>query len=293
MSAPSDQRLERALKSALGTSVSIRGRGSVSGGCINNAERLDTSAGPYFLKWNARPLAQRFTREAWSLERMREAKSGLEIPAPIAYEDSDSEAGFLLLQYLEPGGRAPDFWVRLGRGLAQLHRSTADGFGFESPTYCGDTLQPNPWTPSWIEFYRTHRLGFQIELAAASGLLDRGARQRFEKLLTRLDHLLEEGEPSLIHGDLWSGNLHTCSKGHPALIDPAAYFGHREAELGMMRLFGGFPEAVYDAYREAWPLSPGAEARLPLYELYHVLNHANLFGGSYVQQSLQIVARFL
>lgn len=293
MSAPSDQRLERALKSALGTSVSIVGRGSLSGGCINNAERLDTSAGPYFLKWNARPLAQRFTREARSLERMREAQSELVIPAPVAYEDPDEGAGFLLLQHLEPGGRVADFWPRLGRGLAQLHRSTADGFGFESPTYCGDTLQPNPWTPSWIEFYRTHRLGFQVELAASSGLLDRSARGRFDKLLTRLEQLLVEGEPSLIHGDLWSGNLHTCPKGQPALIDPAAYFGHREAELGMMRLFGGFPKVVYDAYREAWPLSPGAEARLPLYELYHVLNHANLFGGSYVQQSLQIVARYL
>jgi fructosamine-3-kinase len=199
------------------------------------------------------------------------------------------------MTYLDSGRRVTGFDEELGRGLAELHRSTDPrGFGFEADTYCGTTLQPNAWAPDWIAFYRDRRLAYQIELAGETRGFDAAAMRDFDALLERLDEFLDASQPpSLIHGDLWSGNLHVGPDGHPGLIDPAAYFAHREAELGMMRLFGGFSQRVYDAYVEAWPLAAGWRDRLELYELYHVLNHYNLFGGGYGSQAVSIARRWV
>lgn len=292
MNAALSKRIERALADALDEPVHITSTATLGGGCINEAARIDTNRGPYFLKHNARGGAL-FSTEAAGLEAMRASGTSLAIPSVIAFADPAPGApGFLVASFLEPGPRGPDFDEALGRGLAELHGTTRPAFGFDIDTYCGETVQPNPDTPRWIDFYRDHRLGHQLALGRSRGLYDGAATASFERLLDRLDTLLDEpAAPALIHGDLWSGNLH--ADGHrPALVDPAAYFGHPEAELGMMTLFGGFSRRVFDAYAEASMASPDWRARNPLYQLYHVMNHATLFGGSYVAQAVELAARY-
>jgi fructosamine-3-kinase len=209
----------------------------------------------------------------------------------LAFEDPTPAApGFLVTTFLEPERRAADFEEALGRGLAELNAATRDAFGFEIDTYCGTTTQPNPDTGRWVDFYRTHRLAHQLRLSRRR--YDRGAVRTFEALFVQLDDLLGDDEPpALIHGDLWSGNLHADGP-RPALIDPAVAYAHREAEIGMMTLFGGFSARVFAAYEEVRPLRPGWRERNPLYELYHVMNHATLFGGGYVSQAVGIAQRF-
>ncbi len=282
--------IERALTEALGEPVQVERTRPVSGGCINEAARVDTSAGVYFAKWNDRPIPDQFEREAEGLRAMADSESALVVPRPLR-----ATPRLLVMEWLEPGSRVADFDVQLGRGLAAMHRTTsAQGFGFAHDNYCGATPQPNGWMPEWLGFYGARRLGHQARLAAARGLGKRDLAD-LERLIERLDTWLgiEPEPPSLIHGDLWSGNLHADAAGRPALIDPAAYFGHREAELGMMVLFGGFSGRVFAAYDEVWPLQPGWRERLPLYTLYHVLNHFHLFGGGYGSQAMGIVRRFV
>jgi fructosamine-3-kinase len=178
-----------------------------------------------------------------------------------------------------------------GRGLAELHRQSARQFGFERETFCGTTRQPNAWTGRWVDFYAESRLRHQLDLATRANLLSSGEAARVQQVIDRLDTIIDEplDGPALVHGDLWSGNLHVAAGGVPALIDPSASFSHREAEFGMMRLFGGFSPRVYAAYGEAFALEPGWQERNPLYQLYHLLNHLNLFGGEYRGQVMAIV----
>lgn len=265
----------------------------VSGGCINQAAIVEPPNGEtVFAKWNERPLPGQFAAEAAGLAALARADSGLRIPAVLAAQDRTP--AFLLLEYLPAGQPCADFDERLGRGLAALHRHTDPrGFGFDVEGYCGASPQPNPWHDNWPDFYAERRLGHQLRLCHARGL-DAQTLRLGDALLHSLPERLGEPEPSaLIHGDLWHGNLHTAADGNPALIDPAAHFAHREAELGMMVLFGGFSERVFAAYQEAYPLQPGWRERLPIYTLYHVLNHFALFGGSYAAQARQILHRLI
>ncbi|MGM0555308.1 MAG: fructosamine kinase family protein [Myxococcota bacterium] len=285
-----------ALRDELGKDLHVEEVRAVGGGSINRAAVIETGEGEFFLKWNTHPIDDQFELEAMALEEMRDSNTELVIPRPIVHRSPEGRApGFLVIEYLEPGQRVADFDEQLGRGLAALHRKTADAFGFHRDNYCGTTPQPNPWRSDWVEFYRDERLGFQLELAVDKRGVSSSQRRAYEKLLGRLDEFLatEESVPSLIHGDLWSGNLHVAPDGRPSLIDPAAYFGHREAELGMMRLFGGFSDRVYDAYHDAWPLEQGWRERLELYELYHLMNHFNLFGGGYGRRAFSIVEHWV
>jgi fructosamine-3-kinase len=263
------------------------------GGCINTAATFDAFGETFFVKWNDRPLPRQFEAEAAGLLAMRAADSGLRIPQPIAHSDAGPGASFLVLEFLPPGRRGAGFEEALGQGLATLHQCASQrGHGFSVDGYCGATPQPNGWMADWIPFYSQRRLGHQLRLARNAGLTTGDARI-IESVINRLPELLAPGEfPSLIHGDLWSGNLHVAPDGSPGLIDPAAYFGHREAELGMMVLFGGFSQRVFSAYEESWPLEPGWRDRLDLYTLYHVLNHFNLFGGGYGRQAVALARRY-
>ncbi|MCC7044850.1 MAG: fructosamine kinase family protein [Acidobacteria bacterium] len=281
--------------------MSVTRRAAPGGGSVSRVEQIDTTAGAFVLKWMTDPPDGFVEAEAAGLDALRAAASGFVIPRVVATslpaacgEHEGTEPPFLIIEYLAPGNRPRDIHEQIGRHLASLHRTSRKPFGFHRDTFCGATRQPNPATASWIEFYATSRLGHQIQLAASAGHIDAHDARRLDRLVDRLDTLLLEPVegPALIHGDLWTGNLLVTDAGTPALIDPAVSFSHREAEFGIMTLFGGFPARVFEAYHEAWPLDAGWRDRHPIYQLYHLLNHLNLFGAGYQAEVMAIARRF-
>lgn len=266
----------QSVGAALGSPV--RDRRSLSGGDINEAYAVTLADGrPFFVKTNRRPPAGMFLAEARGLAWLAEA-GALRVPAVAAAGE-----GFLALELLRPGPRAPSFDEDLGRGLAALHAAGAPGFGLDHDNFIGRLPQSNRSAPDWSTFYRRQRLEPQVQRASAAGLLPTSLLGRLDRLFDRLDQLVGPLEPpARLHGDLWGGNLMVDDRGAPCLIDPAVYGGHREMDLAMMQLFGGFRPRVFDAYAEASPLGDGHEERVALYQLYPLLVHVNLFGGSYV-----------
>lgn len=261
---------------------------AVGGGCINHGVRLETSSGrTYFLKSNSRAPQDMFAREADGLFALRAAQ-GPVIPVPYLWDHD-----FLLMEDLNPAPARADYWPEFGRQLATLHQQSSPRFGFDQDNFIGSTPQPNFWTDDGFEFFAHQRLDFQARLARQRGLLGAADTARVERLAERLPELIPHQPASLIHGDLWSGNALTDSSGAPALIDPAAHYGWAEAELAMTDLFGSFPNAFYHAYQSVRPLEPGYRQRFPIYNLYHLLNHLNLFGGGYLGEVLGILRRYI
>lgn len=288
--------MDAAFGAAGRPSPKIQSLEPVSGGSINRAYRLVTEAGTFFCKWNPDGPEDMFEREREGLEALAEAGSGLKIPAVVALSPAGlAVAPVIIMEYLAPSstGTTESAWEELGRGLAALHRTGADGFGFGKDNYCGLTLQENNWSKDWAGFFGNRRIGPLVRRLESQGRLGVRESTVFRKLRDRLPALLAHGpSPSLIHGDLWSGNFLSSDQG-PALVDPAACFGDREAEWAMMLLFGGFPDRVLAAYQEAWPMPEGWRGRIGLYQLYPLLNHFLLFGGGYGEQALRIAARHL
>lgn len=284
------RRIEAELARVLGRAVAILRPRPLGGGSIAETVALETDAGVFVAKlYSGREAGGMLAAEALGLRALRAADGGLVVPEVLGV--AETEPAYLLMSYLAPAARARDFEERLGRGLAALHRTSGPGFGFEADNFCGATPQPNPWSERWVEFYARHRLGFQVERAARAGRLASEPRRRLERFIEALPARIDEPPegPALIHGDLWSGNVVVNEAGAPGLVDPAAYFAHREAELGMMTLFGGFSERVFAAYDEAFPLEPGWRERNAIYQLYHLLNHLNLFGSGYLGSVMSIV----
>lgn len=268
-----------AVGHALGTRIE-RAR-AVSGGDISDASELTLADGrTVFAKTNRHADPAMFPAEARGLGWLAEARA-LRTPHVLAV--STSPTPFLVLERITAGSRHRDFDELLGRGLAALHRFGAPSFGLDYDNFIGRLPQFNHAADSWPAFYRAQRLAPQLRLATDAGLASSFMRQGFERLFATLESLVGPPEPpARLHGDLWSGNLLVDETGAPCLIDPAVYGGHREVDLAMMQLFGGFGPRVFAAYDEAWPLAPGAAERVPLYQLYFLLVHVNLFGGSYV-----------
>ena len=287
--------LEAELGRVLGDpGLRVTGVHPVAGGCIHQAARLATTKGDVFAKWSDEGPADLFLREADGLAELRTAGSTLVVPEVLlASSPRAGRPAFIVMEYLPPPAvRGGGEDAALGRGLAELHRRRADAFGFSVTTYCGPTPQDNTRAPSWIEFYAERRLRALGRLLARAGLVGASEQRLLERLCDRLPDLLpREPEPSLIHGDLWSGNVLHTARG-PALVDPACVYADRELEFGITTLFGGFSERFFAAYEEAWPLPPGWRERNPLYQLYHLLNHHLIFGGAYGAQALAIARRF-
>jgi protein-ribulosamine 3-kinase len=259
----------------------------VSGGDISAAWRLDSAAGGVFLKTGPASSYEMFAAEAEGLSELARANA-VRVPAVIALGEHRDSA-FVALEWLrfESIGRASE--RRLGEQLAALHRTTKPRYGWHRDNTIGLTPQNNAWSDSWVDFFREHRLGYQLELAAGNGFT--GALQtEGARLLKRLPVFYEHYTPvaSLLHGDLWGGNWASCD-GQPVIFDPAVYYGDRETDLAMTRLFGGFGKAFYDAYESSWPLQPGHRQRSDLYQLYHVLNHLNLFGSGYLGRAMALI----
>jgi protein-ribulosamine 3-kinase len=285
--------IEAAVREALGDpAVQVQRLVPVGGGCISHAARAITSAGDVFVKWNDDGPGDLFLREADGLREMAAAASGLAIPRVLgAWGPGPARPALIVMEYLPPGD-TPGHEEALGRGLAALHRRTAPEYGFAVASYCGTTRQENGWTSSWTEFFRDRRLGALVRMVEAERGLAAADRHRYERLLERLPDLLPlEMTPSLIHGDLWSGNVVPTTRG-PGLVDPACAYADREMELGITTLFGGFGDRFWRAYEETWPLPAGWRERNPLYQLYHLLNHQYLFGGHYGADALAIAQRY-
>jgi len=280
------------LTTIYGSSVHLKDSRSVGGGCINHAVKISTSIGDFFLKWNASAPTELFLKEAAGLNEMRLAASTLSIPKVLWSKDVDDLPGLLLMEYLQPAINTSGLDEQLGRGIAQLHRKTASAFGFDHSNYCGTTIQDNTWTDNWPEFYAQQRIWSLVEQIKKTRGMSSEEQKIYEKLVARMSDLLpHQTVPSLIHGDLWSGNYMYTANG-PALIDPACYYADREMELGMMQLFGGFSGSVWNTYLEEFPLPEGWRKRMRLYQLYHILNHYLLFGGSYGRQALEIAHEY-
>ncbi|MCI0519561.1 MAG: fructosamine kinase family protein [Chloroflexi bacterium] len=260
---------------------------TVGGGCINHGAQLHTADGrTFFLKTNARAPADMFAREAEGLQALAVA-DGPRVPRPLL-----AGGDFLLLEDLRPAPRRAGYWRDFGARLAALHAHTAPRFGFSHDNYIGSTPQPNGWLEDGYAFFAEQRLLFQAELARRNGLLGGEEVRQAERLAARLPELIPAQPASLLHGDLWGGNALSDEQGAPALIDPAAHYGWAEAELAMTLLFGGFSEDFYSVYQEARPLEAGFRQRVPIYNLYHLLNHLNLFGGGYWGEVVSILKRF-
>ncbi len=279
------------LTTLLGNDVVVQNILPVGGGSINEAAKVETTAGTYFAKWNsAKAHPGMFAAEAKGLNILRQATT-LRVPVVIGIAEHE-DVGLILMEWIDGANRQPSFFSKLGEGLAQMHRGTQSQFGLDHDNYIGSLKQSNTQADSWTSFFIRQRIDPQVRLAADVGLLHQKDIQSFEALYTELPNIFPVEKPALVHGDLWSGNFLCDDKGLPALIDPAIYFGHREADIAMTMLFGGFDEQFYQSYHAAFPMANGWRERMDIYNLYPLLVHVNLFGGGYLAQLRAVLSRF-
>ena len=267
---------------------------SVSGGCISDSQIITTVSGKkYFLKINFDQPTDMFKSEANGLNELRKANT-IRIPEVVSVNSH-----FILLECIESGTRINNFFEDFGRKFAQLHKYKSDKYGFYENNYIGSTPQKNipdkNEESNWIEFYFNKRILFQYQLANKNGYADSRLTSLIKKLENKISDILKNSDetPCLIHGDLWGGNFIVDDIGQACLIDPAVYYGHREADLAMTKLFGGFSPEFYNAYNEYYPLKDGYEYRENIYKLYHVMNHLNLFGTGYYSQTISLLNFYL
>jgi len=284
------QGLAREIATATGGDFVCTNHQPIGGGCINTAFRLDGNSASYFVKVNSAQQHDMFAAEAAGLEAIANTHT-IRIPAPLCH-GVIGEQSYIVMEYLQTGGKRND--ALLGEQLAQMHRDTADSFGWERDNTIGSTPQINTPDNDWVSFWQQRRLGYQLKLAKQKGY-GGTLQSEGEKLVERLAAFFTDYQPkpSLIHGDLWGGNHAFTESGAPAIFDPAVYYADREAEIAMTELFGGFGADFYAAYNASWPLDDGYKVRRKLYNLYHIINHLNLFGGGYKAQAESMISQLV
>ncbi|MGF1492082.1 MAG: fructosamine kinase family protein [Microcoleaceae cyanobacterium] len=284
------------ISQATGKPFQIQRQQSVGGGCINQAYRIIDGTAAYFIKLNQASQASMFEAEALGVEQMWQTQT-IRVPKPICHGTVGSRA-YIVLEWLDMNGRGHgQAMAEMGHQLARMHQwvrpnaSEQQQFGWDMENTIGSTPQINDWKSDWAEFWRDNRIGYQLKLARQRGAsFSQGAA-----LLDKIPELLagHDPQPSLVHGDLWGGNAAVTADGEPTIFDPATYFGDREVDIAMTEVFGGFSSAFYEAYNATWPLEPGYKRRKILYNLYHILNHYNLFGGGYASQAESMIQQLL
>lgn len=287
------KRIENAITASTGQKAEFDRTRAAAGGCINDSRIVILQDGrEFFIKSSGGEVRYPgfFEAEFVALSLLSEP-GVIRVPRPVVFEEE-----FIVIEAFHEGRPAEDWQERMGRRLAELHLATqSNRFGFERDNYLGTTQQPNDWSEDWMTFWREQRLGWQLDLLARKVAADDPLLAIGDRLLAKLDELLGcvDERAVLLHGDLWSGNAAADERGEPIIFDPASYFGHREAEIGMMRLFGGFGPRCESAYQEVWPFPTGADERIALYRLYHELNHLNLFGRAYYQTCMSTMKSLL
>lgn len=261
-------------------SLLLKSHYSIGGGCIHHATKLESDRGSFFVKWNSESEKDLFIAESEGLTYLR--THSLFMLPKVFQTGTYGDKSFLLMEWIDSTVPSKSFWIEFGQLLADLHRHTSNQYGFEKDNFIGRLRQQNNRHTEWVDFFIHERLIPQITLGAHARLIDAKMQRQFEIFFTKLNTLVPSEAPSLLHGDLWSGNFLVSSDSRPVLIDPASHYGHRETELAFTHLFGGFDELFYKSYQECYPLSPGFEERIEIHNLYPLLVHLNLFGVSYL-----------
>lgn len=261
----------------------------LSGGDINDVYKVSTNCGMYVVKVNdPQKFPGMFEAESKGLKML--ASTGIHTPYVMGFEEN-SDFTFLVMRFITKGSSSLSFWKTFGEDLAKMHQHSSSHFGLSYSNYMGSLVQQNAEKDNWAEFFVTQRLEPQLKLAYDSGFL-KSSSSGFSRLMHRLDNIVPCEKPALVHGDLWGGNFIPSTDGKSVLIDPAAHYGHREADIAMMHLFGGFDNSLFQRYTDVFPLEKGWKERIDIHNLYPLLVHVNLFGSAYTGQVASIVRRF-
>ena len=280
-----------ALECLLPGSSNILSMSHISGGSINGTFKIETDHKSYFIKVNNRSFAtEMFEKEVLGLELLRQS-TPLRIPEVVGIHTSADNA-VLIMEWIVSVAKSNDYWQKLAAGMASLHERSDPAFGLDINNFIGSLSQSNAKHNTWVDFFIKEMLDPQVELAQRQHLVDNRFNTSFISLFSKLDTLIPVESPSLVHGDLWSGDILQDDDGAPVLIDPAVYYGHREMDIAFSKLFGGFPATFYEAYNSALPMTPGFVERADIYNLYPLLVHLNLFGKAYLGQINTILKHF-
>jgi len=283
--------IEEILSHKFKQTVEITNVSSVSGGSINETLKLTTNIGKFFIKKNSASLYPKmFEKEAKGLNILA-AANAIAVPNVVTLGQADNTA-FLILDFIESRQKQHDFWDHFANKLARLHKNSSSYFGLDHDNYIGSLYQSNKKHDHWLDFFRSERLEKQVQLARDHGRMGKDVVNSFERFYQKLPEIFSVEPPALIHGDLWGGNYMVNENGGAVIIDPAVYYGHREMDLGMSQLFGGFDSRFYEAYHHHYPLENGWQERMDYCNLYPLMVHVNLFGGGYLSSVKSILRKF-